>query len=973
MEAGVGVPAADWSPDAGIPSCLAPWRRLPDGTCEPVFPDNCTAEQVYPDLGALPAGARVIHVREGTTVSPPDGSEGAPFPSITLALGVLMGETWIRIGPGTYRENLTLRGRVHLAGCRRRVVLTGALSTTATILSSTSGSQSEIIGMSIQGSGIGVGALSGGHVVLRDSDLVDNHGFAVSAQGEDLFHASSRVDLIGCTVRGTLPFFDGTGSSSGLDAEQGGAVTAVRTLIDSNQGGGATSKTSSRGGVPSRIELNDCVVRNTLPVQSDLSRGRGLDAENGAEITARRTLITGNRQAGVFSVLTGLRRVPSHIDLNECVVQDTLQRQRDRTEGAGLDAEEGGVITASRTLIRRNTTKGVSSASNNSGEALSRVELTDCEVSDTLPDPGDMGGGYGVIAQQGGVVTVRRSLVHGNRSAGLISAQLSASGTPAHIEVADCVVRDTLPRQRDQLQGYGVIAYQGGEMTVTRSLILRNGNAGVMSMTTSEGHPSRVDIADCEVRGTEGGMAVEGAGFGLNASDGGRIVASRTLVSRNQKVGVVSGPPGPGGEGSLVELNDCMIVDTVPVPSDQTEGYGLDAERGGTIVAAHTLIRNNRDFGVISGSTSPDGILSHVELTGCAISDTLPNQGNGQAGNGLRALEGGVIIARQTLIQGNREVGAGASGNTAHVGLFDCVIRDTLPRGSDQARGEGVMAYLGGRVTVARTLIQGNQEGGITAISGAPEGISSLVELTDCAVRHTRPSMSQFGLALGAIQGARINAVRVVLEDSPAGGAELSGSGSRMDLEDVLVVDISPINMRGGFGILVAAGAHAEVRRLALIRSQGAAIALLPSTDLRGASGGSSMVLEDAFVRGIGTSSIQYDRCDLSRQIGLPQAFGAIIGASSHLEMRRVVMLDGTTAVAMFGGSLNWSDGSVLGFQRYFVRGTSVQTEPPRVERVAPPALSELAVQDDPMLPDTRIQEPVLDPRNEVLSCMGTQ
>ena len=87
------VPAADWVPDAGIPSCPAGWARTSDGVCDPRLPTDCpegsgplpggqctrtalrdcpTGE--WPDPGAEAVGAPVLRVREGADDARADGS-----------------------------------------------------------------------------------------------------------------------------------------------------------------------------------------------------------------------------------------------------------------------------------------------------------------------------------------------------------------------------------------------------------------------------------------------------------------------------------------------------------------------------------------------------------------------------------------------------------------------------------------------------------------------------------------------------------------------------------------------------------------------------------------------------------------------------------------------------------------------------------------------------------------------------------
>ncbi|MBI5512857.1 MAG: DUF1565 domain-containing protein [Deltaproteobacteria bacterium] len=782
---------------AGIPTCPEDWSRADDGTCTPAFADTCAAAQEYPDLGPLGPGARVIHVRAGAQQTP-DGTAEAPFPTITQALATASVETWVRIAPGTYPENLTLRPRVHLWGCRHRVTVEGAAPGAPTILVPRSTPGAELVGLTLRGDGNGVRAEPGARVTLRVVDIVGARSAAVIALGLDLF----------------------------LN--------------------------------PARVELTDCVVRDTQAAPGRDGVGFGLDAERGGEVSARRTWVQASRGAAVFSAARG------------------------------------------------------------SGRA-SLIELTDCVVEGTLTTPTG-GGGYGLEAVDGALLRATRTLVRRSYSVGAFASDASITRpgeTPARVTLTDCVVEDTLPRPRDQV-----------------------------------------------------------AGFGLLAQDGAVVEAVRTRVSRSHSAGAQAVTRAPDGTGSRVELTGCLIEDTRPTGASGEGGFGLSAQAGGVIVATGTALRRNRGAGAIASNPGDDPAPARVELTDCVVEGTRSRESDGTQGMGLSAQTGGTVLATRTLLVGNQDMGAlsigvdpAREGVVSTLELTECVVRDTLPRTSGGTGGFAVSAQEGGALRVRRSLLLGSRESSALAV-GSSGGHPSTLRVSDSAVRDTA-ARGNFGVALAAIQGAALELRRVVVSRSQGGGVMAAGVSTRTTLEDVLVLDVSAPDERGGFGVVASSDAVVTARRVSVVRSHGAALAAMPSTTLRLTAGGATLDVQDAYVRDVGSGTIDSDPCRIGRVVGPRRAYGVYVGAASAVALERLVLLQGEVGAAAYGGSLRWRLGVVEGFRHYVVRGSSVVTPAPRLAEVVAPGPEDLAISDDPSLPDERLPEPILDPAQGTLTCRG--
>ncbi|MBI5517351.1 MAG: hypothetical protein HY909_26495 [Deltaproteobacteria bacterium] len=916
VSAGTLAPPEDFAPTAGIPSCPAPWRRLEDGTCEPVFPDTCAPGQRYPDLGPTPKGTTTLHVGQGA-IGTPDGTEASPYPTISRALEAANGPVRVRIAPGTYRENLTLDGEVTLAGCRRRVTLEGTDPSRPTLYAAQRGARVEVVGLTLRGNNVGVIAEAGARVLLRSVDVLD-------------------------TVEG------------GILAVGTGAAAEART----------------------RIEAEDTMVQGTREVSNG---GSGVSALEGGEVSIIRTLLSANAIAAVTAVGFGDDGAPARVTVTDSVVRDTRASDRTGVGGTALVSLDGGQVSALRTLIHGSRGVAVAAAEHRGASPPARVNLTDCIVRGTLSDPAGFGG-CGLFALDGGVISARQTMLRSNRYAGALAAGQSPDGGASRVELTECIVRDTLPRQRDQANGSGLLAYQGGTLTAVRSLLVGNRNAGALSSRRSldaSRVPSRLELRSCVVRDTLPRMPGLPGGFGVLSTEGAVLTATGTLVLGNHDVGAMSDGEGSARVPSRVELTGCVFRGTLPQQGTLGFGHGLTAQNGAFLSAAGTLVADNHTAGVFSRDVGAGGSASRVELTGCVVRDTLPRARDRAAGYGAAAERGGSLSASGSLFLRNRTGGVGAFGATedselpSRATLDRCQVFDSLPQESDLLAGIGLFAQSGAEVFAARSIFHGNRHCAVASDGADARGRTARLRITDCVVRDTAAGPRFGGLALGVVRGGHIDATRVLAQGGREGGAMASGEGSSMTLEDLLVLDITPVDRRGGFGVASASGAAVTLRRVGLVGTHGAALASLSATFLAGPSQRARMDVVDAFVQRVGLASIDFDACDRSRPAGARRAYGAYVSSGSTMHLTRATLLDGEVAVASFGGAFTWTDGAVDGFRRYLLRGTSVVTPPLALRGVFGPRPEDLVPGEDPTLTEERLPVPILDPTQLPSDCRG--
>ncbi|MGF1469803.1 MAG: hypothetical protein ACFCGT_27070 [Sandaracinaceae bacterium] len=294
--------------------------------------------------------------------------------------------------------------------------------------------------------GRGLDVSFGARVMLRRA-LVERNG----ELGVVVANDGTEAVLEDLVVRDTAPERNGA-FGRGVGVAAGASLALRRALLERNHDVGIFA--SNPGSV---AVLDDVVVRDTLPRQTDRRSGNGLAVQLGARVELRRGVLERSRECGVL--VRGDDVEARFVDL---VVRDTLPRERDGAFGRGMSVE-GATIELRRTLVERNRGTGVYSG----GDGTVAV-FEDVVVRDTLAQESDGSGGRGLNVELGARVVLRRGLFERNREVGVYS---SSEGTHAVLE--DVVVRETLapaclPDCDDLPSGVSLGSYFNADVQVSR-------------------------------------------------------------------------------------------------------------------------------------------------------------------------------------------------------------------------------------------------------------------------------------------------------------------------------------------------------------------------------------------------------------------------------------------------------------------------------------------------------------------------
>jgi hypothetical protein len=359
------------------------------------------------------------------------------------------------------------------------------------------------------------------------------------------------------------------------------------------------------------------VVRDTLPQQSDRSSGRGFQTNCFGAVCGHLlldgSLVTGNRKAGISLFGTSAT-------VSGSMVQNTLPDASDLSGGRGINAQcddlgSCGSLVVEASLVAGNREMGIFTSGVDTTVRASAVR-------DTLPEESSQRFGRGIDVNCDpevgvcGSLTVEASLVAANRDAGIVTFGVETT-------IRASVVRDTLPCALDQTFGVGIAVNFNrdlgisGSLTVQESLVTRSAGAGVFVI----GAPALlrgIAVVDTAVRSD--GQPVEEHGEGIWAQcDFEALVcyelyltASRVVVSQAAGVAVL----GVAGlmYGSVVDTVHAQPLGGKFGHGIQVGGWGSSSQQP-TFRVEYSVVRDAKLAGALFHLGS-QGELVHSVVSG---------------------------------------------------------------------------------------------------------------------------------------------------------------------------------------------------------------------------------------------------------------------------------------------------------------------------------------------------------------------
>ena len=421
--------------------------------------------------------------------------------------------------------------------------------------------------------------------------------------------------------------------------------------------------------------------------------------------------------------------------------------------------------------------------------------------------------GFGIEVESGGTLTLRHSLVAGNRAVGILVKSSQAT-------VDRTVVRDTRGQASDKKFGTGIEASvqpslsQGTVLVLRDSLVAGNRARGILLGS------SQATVERSVVRGTREQASDNRLGEGIEASvhpghsRHSELVLRDCLVAGNRNTGI-------SVNSSRATVVRSVVRDTREQASNNWFGTGIQAlvqsgqSRGAELVLRDSLMVGNHYIGISVAS-------SKATVERSVVRDTREQASDNRFGTGIQALvqsgqsQGAELVIRHSLVAGNRAVGIAVWSSQATV---DCtVVRNTREQASDMKGGTGIQASFqlgrsqGSELVLRDSLVAGNRTEGIAVFS-------SRATVERSVVRDTREQASdnRFGAGIQAsAQSGLSQGSELVLRDSLVAGNRNTGIGvnsSRATVERSVVRD-TRMNGKGLYGDGVGVGDNStlEVR-----------------------------------------------------------------------------------------------------------------------------------------------------------------
>ena len=278
-------------------------------------------------------------------------------------------------------------------------------------------------------------------------------------------YSSTILNLTDVVIRDTQPQESDGMYGRGLEVSEGAQVEMNRALFDRNHDTGILA-----GHTGTILSLNDAVIRDTQPRESDKMYGEGLGALEGAQVEVIRVLFERNRNIGIVAAGNG-----TILNLTDAVISDTQSRESDGMSGRGLSILKGAQVEVIRALFDRNRDFGIGAA-----HAGTILNLTDAIIRDTQSQESNGIFGRGLNVQEGAKVEVIRALFERNREYGIAAGH---AGTD--LKLYDVVVTETLEREcaqttcADHGAGTGIGSYGGALVEMERFVVSKNALCGL--------------------------------------------------------------------------------------------------------------------------------------------------------------------------------------------------------------------------------------------------------------------------------------------------------------------------------------------------------------------------------------------------------------------------------------------------------------------------------------------------------------
>ena len=576
----------------------------------------------------------------------------------------------------------------------------------------------------------------------------------------------------GLKVVGTRPHPVDRTRGRGVQAGEGATLTLRGAWLRENRDIGLFAL-----GAGTAIEAEGLWVESTQPDASDQTGGRGVQAQEGATLTLRVARLQDNQEVGLCAVSAG-----TTVEAEGLWVESTQPKASDQTEGRGVRAQEGATLILRDVVLRDNHDVGLTASG-----AGTTVEAEGLWVEGTQPRASDQTSGRGLNAQEGALLSLRDVVLRDNHDIGLF-----ALGAGTTVEAEGLWVESTQPQASDQTDGRGVEVSDGGSLTLTGATLRNNHQFGLFA----SGAGTTVEATGLLVESTQPQASDQTAGRGISVEDGALLSLRGVVLRDNHDIGLFA-----AGEGASVWVSELLVEGTLPQASDQTSGWGIDVQQGAALSVHSMILRDNCEVGLLAL-----GEGTSVWADALLIEGTKPTASDQGSGNGIIAQGGATLSLRGASLRRNHTTGLSAYDEGTTVWGEGLLVEGTLPRSSDQRFGRGIDVGSGASLTLRSAALRNDHDVALFAL-----GAGTTVWAEGLLVEGTLPQASDQsnGGGIAAQQGAALSLQGAALRRNRSVSLAAYGEGTAVWAEGLLFEGTLPrsSDLQFGRGIEVNDGA----------------------------------------------------------------------------------------------------------------------------------------------------------------------
>jgi hypothetical protein len=409
----------------------------------------------------------------------------------------------------------------------------------------------------------------------------------------------------------------------------------------------------------------------------------------------------------------------------------------------------------------------------------------------------------------------------------------------------------------------------GGSARVEDVVIRRTAGFG---MIATDG--GRIEAAGVRITGTTVAARMPGA-IGLYVGTGSKIRLVRGVIEKVEGFGLFA-----QDMGSTIAIEGTHVLDPIGRASSLQLGRGVHAVGSATIAVLRSIIEATKESAV---STAEMG--SAIGLSDVVIRNVVGLGAN--SGAAIQVGEGASATAVRVFVEGAKHDALHVEGHGVLIAA-DAIVRDTGPDPADMTNGRALQLITAARASFARALFQRSLDLGVFAGDA-----STALSLTDVTIDDTRPRASDGTVGGGIVvqDGATATITRARIGKSHAFGLGVN-AGSTIEASDLQVLATEPQASDGtlGAGLVVSDGSGAEIDRSLFAANHFRSVVVQSGTDP--GTKPSRARLVDLIV----------NDTEPAPQAGRAWGLGVAVTGGSAVEIARVVLdHDALAAIAISG------------------------------------------------------------------------